>query len=108
MNRIADTCCMAFCCCKSNMALLAYFAAIDQSKAHPTTHSFVTSCILEILNIAFCVIYLILDPEINIIIIVICVCFGTTLIMSLNRIRLRRKAEFEKRRASITKRSIDI
>lgn len=113
MDRISDNCCIAFlnifCCCfvKNNIAILAYKASIDQNKTFPTTASFIIDITFKILNVTFCVIYIIFQ-EIKIEIIIICLCFIMVLLISLNRVRLKRKAHFERRRASITKNSINI
>ena len=100
MHRIADHCCipMVFglvACCR-NMAALSYYVAIDESKAFPTTSSFLLCTLFKILNIAFCALYAYLNGM-DVKVMAVGGIYVLTFMVSINRMRLRSKARWEQR-----------
>ena len=91
MNRIADNCCVAWLFCNNsnscaNKVSEAYFTAIDQYKAFPTTTSFVIGILVKILNILFCGGYIFLNGM-NALVITFAALYILTLLVSMIRIQ---------------------
>ena len=109
MNRIADHCCtvllFSLCCIRQNMAVLAYLQSIDEQKSFPTTIAFTFDNILRVIYIAFAALYLYIYQDLDIKVIVILIAFVITFAISMIRCRSKRTAQFQQRRASITKNS---